>query len=165
MTSEHKTEVETISARWASEDDLAAMAELDQAIFHSPWSQEEFRQEWEKPFTRMIVYTDDETDSLMIGYIVYHLLGDSIEILNIVIHPQWRKKELATKLLQFVIQEGLQASYKSITLQVRKSNEAALHLYQKYHFSTVHLRRQFYSDGEDAYQLEALLNEESFPGE
>ena len=40
-----------------------------------------------------------------------------------------------------------------ITLEVRKSNVVAIHIYEKYGFKTVTVRKNYYSNNEDAYLM------------
>ena len=40
-----------------------------------------------------------------------------------------------------------------ITLEVRKSNVVAIHIYEKYGFKTVTIRKNYYSNNEDAYLM------------
>ena len=41
----------------------------------------------------------------------------------------------------------------TITLEVRKSNSVAIHIYEKYGFKTVTIRKNYYSNNEDAYLM------------
>ncbi len=64
-----------------------------------------------------------------------------------------RIKGFAQKLLKQAVREGLQANCRQISLEVRKGNLPAIQLYQKLGFTITQVRKRFYSDGEDAYQM------------
>jgi ribosomal-protein-alanine N-acetyltransferase len=47
-----------------------------------------------------------------------------------------------------------------MVLEVRKSNLPAIQLYQSLQFVITHVRKSFYSDGEDAYQMALSFEED-----
>src|SRR4051812_15484950 len=55
------------SIRPATEDDLARMLAIETRVHPAPWSLENFRAELTKPFARLLVMTDDETDEQIAG--------------------------------------------------------------------------------------------------
>lgn len=153
--------VELFSIRKATLDDALALAALDKRIQASlafAWTQGHFEAEMAKPFSTTLVMTDDETDSFIAGYLVFWIQGLDGEILSVGVDPKMRGLGFAQKLVDQARRELLRLGAARLLLNVRKSNAAALALYQKMHFNIMHIRKGFYSDGEDAYEMEVKLD-------
>ncbi len=144
----------TFSLRPATEDDLPALVALEQAIQVAPWNAEHFRAELQKPFSQVLVLTDDETDSVLIGYAVFWRVGDEVHLLNVGVALEHRGQGFGKLLVRRVLAFASRENAKKIWLEVRKSNLAAVGLYQGLGFAICQIRKQFYSNGEDAYVLE-----------
>jgi ribosomal-protein-alanine N-acetyltransferase len=56
-------------------------------------------------------------------------------------------------------QTAIQKGIKRLSLEVRKSNATAIQLYQNLKFVITHVRRNFYSNGEDAYLMTLHLED------
>jgi len=148
------------SLRPATEDDLPRIVEIEAAVHVAPWSGSQFHAEMEKPYCQVLVMTDDETDSVIAGYIVFWLMIDECQILNIVVEPQFRGQGLALQMMRKTISNAARAGMKRAILEVRRSNQPAIQLYQKLGFTITSVRKAFYSNGEDAYQMTLPLEGE-----
>lgn len=148
----------TFSIRPAAIDDLDLLVEIEKRVHPAPWTKEHFAAELEKPYAKLWVMTDDETDSIIAGYISLWMLDDSLQILNVAVDLKFRGLGFAQVLIRKAIDEALREEMKRIHLEVRKSNTAAIALYQKLGFDTVQVRKGFYSNGEDAYIMDLILN-------
>ena len=121
--------------------------------FLSPLSPH-FVAEMERPYARIYVLTDDETDSLVLGYIVFWIQTEGASLLNVCVNPKWRSLGMGHKLMQVMINEVVREEIPRIVLEVRKSNERAIALYERIGFRTTHERKKFYQDGESALVME-----------
>lgn len=142
------------SVRPATDEDLSRVSEIERFAYLAPclpWSEAAFRAEIAKDFSHFHVLTDDETDSVIIGYIVYWLLHDECHILNVAIDPEWRGLGFAVRLVRTAINAAVKREFQRVFLEVRKSNVAAVALYQKLGFFIDHIKPHFYENGEDAY--------------
>jgi ribosomal-protein-alanine N-acetyltransferase len=119
----------------------------------APWALKSFQAELTKPFSRFLVLTDDETDERIAGYVVFWLMMDEAQILNLVVDLEFRGRGFAKEMLRCVVNQAVKNGAKRITLDVRKSNAAAIQLYQAAKFSITQIRKGFYSNGEDAYLM------------
>lgn len=151
-----------LSLRPATPDDLPIILEIEQKTHAAPWTQEHFQLELSKPYSHFLVMTDDETDSKIAGYIILWTLLDECQILNIVVDPPYQRKGLAKQMIRKSVQLAFQKNILKIVLDVRKSNLPAIQLYQSLHFVITHIRKGFYSNGEDAYQMTLSLKEDPF---
>lgn len=147
------------SVRPLSSDDLMSLVALEAKIQKAPWTKEHFERELVKDYSRVLLMTDDETDSIIIGYIVYWVLADDAQVLNLGVDPLFRRRGIGSTLLRKAVGEAMRGGAKKITLDVRVSNTPAIQLYQETGFSITHRRKNFYSDGEDAYFMEAELQD------
>ncbi|MEK7689688.1 MAG: ribosomal protein S18-alanine N-acetyltransferase [Bdellovibrionota bacterium] len=154
-----ESEMSAASLRPMTEDDVAAVVSLERRYQKAPWSEENIRSELAKPYCLFLVTTDDETDSKVMGYIVFWLMFDECHILNVLVDEKVRGLGLAKRMIRIAVTEAIKKDIKKILLEVRKSNAAAIGLYQKSGFVITHVRKAFYSDGEDAYQMALYLND------
>ena len=99
----------------------------------------------ENPFLKNYVYIEN---NIPIGLISYSLIYDRIELEYIWVSFAHRKKGIASKLMDKMMEEKVN----NITLEVRKTNEGAISLYKKYNFKVVSTRKNYYGD-EDAYLM------------
>ena len=148
-----------LSIRSATFDDLSLLVKIENQVHISPWSEEHFQAELEKPYSHILLLSDDDTDQVIAGYIVYWLMLEECEILNLAVDLPFRGLGYAEKLVRAVVSASIKMSLKRVILDVRKSNLPALHLYQKVGFRISHIRKGFYSNGEDAYQMMIDLSE------
>ena len=76
---------------------------------------------------------------------------DEAHVTNLCVHPNYQNQKLAHRLLLSSIEECYKNKIKYITLEVRVSNEKAIHLYEKFGFKSLGLRKKYYQDNnEDA---------------
>jgi len=148
-----------MSPRPATEDDVEAMVSLEKKVQVLPWGPESFEGELDKPYSHTLLLTDDETDELVFGYVVFWVLGDECEILNLAVDPTVSRRGLARGLVNRVVTHALQGEATKVKLNVRVDNQPAIQFYQKCGFASTHRRASFYSDGMDAYQMDLDLTD------
>jgi ribosomal-protein-alanine N-acetyltransferase len=117
--------------------------------------------ELSKPYSSFLVYTDDETDTEIAGYIIFWTMFDECQILNLGVDISFRGLGIAQKLVRQAVQQAISKNIRKVLLDVRKSNQPAILLYQKVGFVIIHVRKSFYSNGEDAYQMALYLNQDA----
>lgn len=86
----------------------------------------------------------------LIGFVHIQDLIDEIDIVNIVINEENRRKGYASKLIDYVISY---ANGKKIILEVSDQNISAINLYKKYNFVEINRRKGYYN-GIDAIIME-----------
>ncbi len=128
--------------------DLDEVMAIENASFSYPWSSRFFLQELKVPCARSLLAI---LDGKAVGYVIYWLVANEVDIHNLAVIPVHRRRGLGTALLQAVIEEAQQRKSERVTLEVRKSNEAAQKLYCSLGFKVKGVRKGYYSDdGEDA---------------
>jgi ribosomal-protein-alanine N-acetyltransferase len=159
MTNAPSNPVSTLSPRLGSTDDVAELLRVEKQVHPAPWDEAHFLAEMEKPYSRVLVMTDDETDSVIAGYVVFWLMFDEAQILNIAVDLPFRGLGLARALIRQVVSHAMKKDIRKVILDVRKSNQPAIQLYQSMKFTVAQVRKSFYSDGEDAYTMVLNLDD------
>jgi len=128
--------------------DLPDVLAIERASFTFPWSAGFFVQELKIDCARSHLAVVDGKPA---GYVIYWLLSREMDIHNLAVAPAYRRRGIAHALLQAVIADAVRERANRITLEVRKSNEAAQRLYHSAGFMAKGVRKGYYSDdGEDA---------------
>ncbi len=135
-----------IAFRRMEPGDADRVHELEEQIFKDAWSRESFIKDINnRDISYPFVVLDE---SKIAGYAVIWYFADELHIGNIAIAPEYRRKGLASRLLEYVLDNF--DHYIAAYLEVRKSNIAAINLYRKFGFSEYYTRPSYYRDGEDA---------------
>lgn len=98
------------------------------------------------PFGKYLFYIEDNE---IIGYIYFSDIYDRAEINQIEVAISHRNCGKASKLLK----EAIKLVDKNITLEVKKDNFPAIHLYKKYGFEEKAIRKGYYN-GVDGILME-----------
>jgi len=130
--------------------DLDAVMEIERLCFKSPWSRQVFAEEVARTWAHVDVLRNTATGRI-VAFCNYWLVADEIHLLNLATHPQERRLGHASRLLAHVLEYGRRAACRLVTLEVRRSNEAAQRLYRRFAFKATGLRPKYYvDDAEDA---------------
>lgn len=68
---------------------------------------------------------------------------DIIDLLNIIVKPEYQNQGIGSVLLKYIIDNKQD---KKIMLEVRSKNINAIKLYQKYDFKIINIRKNYYKD-------------------
>jgi ribosomal-protein-alanine N-acetyltransferase len=100
-----------------------------------------------------------EVEGLVAGFLVARRIASELEILNLGIRPDARRRGVGHALIQFAFAWGKELGAKSAFLEVRASNLAALEFYRRHQFKETGRRRFYYSNPvEDALVLTASIS-------
>lgn len=137
-----------ITVREMKEKDIEDILEMERECFATPWSRESFEMELKNKFARYVVA---EIDGKVVGYGGLWLIIDEGHITNIAVLEEYRKMDVGSHILSGLIAISLRRDIRSMTLEVRESNVAAIRLYEKYDFKEAGIRPKYYADNnEDA---------------
>ena len=136
--------------------DAAKVAELEQQCFPQAWSEDQFRRALHN--SHFLILGSRTASAELLGYISFFQTLDELEIINIAVHPKARRRGVGQALLLAAAAEGKKRGAMRILLEVRRSNKAAIALYQKCGFLQIGLRKAYYPDNnEDALLFELQL--------
>lgn len=125
----------------------------------SPWSRIGFEQDLKHPHANYLIATSNEK---LIGYIGYHQVLDEVEIMNVVVGNSFQQQGIASRLMQQCLEKLVSEPVHQVFLEVRKSNQAAVRLYQKNRFAVIGERKHYYTHPqEDALIMQKKIEQEN----
>jgi ribosomal-protein-alanine N-acetyltransferase len=131
-------------------DDVLA---IEEASFTSPWTREMYLSELENRGVSFCYLASGE-DGRVVGFCSLWRVMDELHINNLAVMPDVRREGVASALLTHVLDEGARLGAMRATLEVRRSNDPARLLYERFGFSIAGVRRGYYSSPvEDALIL------------
>lgn len=98
-------------------------------------------------------------DDKIIGFISTICDGYSLEILNFAIIKEYQNQGYGKKILSSILNDFSARGVVNMILEVRKSNEKAIKLYEKLGFRTIRIRKNYYKDLEDALFMQKTNDE------
>ena len=128
-----------------------ALAEMESLCFSQPWSASSFQNAFQQNVFSVLGVWAEKNPAELDGYIAFYHTQDELEILNIAVRENSRRRGLGRELLLTALQTGEKAGILSAVLEVRVSNIPAIRLYEKAGFQPAGRRKAYYQDtGEDA---------------
>ena len=132
---------EQIHIRAMERDDVACISRLEEETFSMPWSEDAFLEMITKKDARYYVA---ELGTKIVGGCGVLMIAGEGNITNVVVEKKERNRGIGTKMLQYLIEDGEKNGLHAYTLEVRASNAAAIHLYEKLGFHSEGIRPNFY---------------------
>ena len=149
MPPEMKWVIELLS----SPEEINAVLVVEEASFSNPWSREMYLAELENKGISFCFVAKDEHGRVA-GFCSFWRVLDELHINNLAVLPEFRRAGIAASLLKRVLKEGAALGARRATLEVRRSNDAARLLYERFGFSIASVRRAYYTKPvEDALVL------------
>ena len=140
--------------------DLAQVLAIERESFQSPWSKASFEAELGKSYggLRVVRLKGGDLVGPVLGYICFWLVADELQITNLAVHQEYRRRSIGWLLLLHALQLGHAAGARLAVLEVGRSNRAARALYEKLSFMVVHKRPCYYPESrEDGLVMERSL--------
>lgn len=155
---------------------VRALLRIEQQVYPRPWSHSLFLSELALRSTRAYFVARVGRD--VVGYAGLMMSAEDGHITTIAVDPRRQRHKIATRLMIVLARESLIRGAQNLTLEVRLSNLAAQHLYRRFGFAPVGVRKNYYqetnedalvmwSHGVDTPEYDALLAsiEAAIPGE
>lgn len=139
--------VDSFVFRYMNEEDIDQILEVEHASFATPWSREAFYNEIYN--NKFAVYIVLEEDHKIIGYCGAWIVIDEAHVTNIAILPSYRGQKLGEALLRKMMEVAKDMGARSMTLEVRVTNQVAQSLYRKFGFQNGGIRKNYYSDNQE----------------
>ncbi len=128
--------------------DLQSVTEIEESSFPRPWSLNAFITQLAKDASVCLVAVEDNQ---IAGYIIATQYVEVWHMLDLAVHEKYRRKYLATDLIEQMLEICAREKHRGFTLEVRKSNRGAIKMYESFGFICTGLRKAYYRDnGEDA---------------
>lgn len=122
-------------------EDVEKVHQVEEACFSVPWSMENFQNIFRFGENYYLTAWDGEE---IVGFIGLMAVMGEGDITNVAVLPTHRKQGIGDRLVASVIALAKEKEISKIMLEVRASNEAAIHLYEKYGFEFLCVRKEYY---------------------
>ena len=105
-------------------------------------------------FNKYLIYSIDDKN---IGFIDFSFIYDRIELNYIYVEKLYRNKNIASKLMDKLIEFAIDNKCINITLEVDESNDAAINLYKKYGFTIATIRKKYYGKNDGYLMIREMV--------
>ena len=127
------------------------VAELERICFADPWSEKSVASELDNKWALWFVALEEDK---VAGYIGSQTSIDETDVMNVAVHPDFRRRGIAETLVNALVTELKNRGSHALMLEVRASNAPAIALYEKLGFVQVGCRKNYYRNPkEDALIL------------
>ena len=126
-------------------DDLEQMKDTLYSDFDNFWS---LKQELENKNTTYIVAKENNE---VVGFAGISTCLDEATLNNIVVKKSCRGRGIGGELLESLIDLCGDLHMRTFTLEVDTENAPAIHLYEKFGFKNLGIRKKYYNGSRDAY--------------
>lgn len=130
-----------MNIRKMSQSDLEQIVELEKMCFSDPWSLPMLEPELFNPLSLWLVAVEG---TQVIGYVGSQAVLDAADMMNLAVHPQYRRQGIAEKLVSALESQLDGEKVYSLALEVRASNLPAIRLYEKLGFAPIGRRTGYY---------------------
>lgn len=139
----------SIEFRIAEEQHVKQMHEIEEAVFPVPWSYESLFQDVCQH--EIAVYIVGLHEDEVVSYGGFWFVLDEAHVTNLAVKKSFRRLGVGGAMMDVLFSAAAKIGVKSMTLEVRRSNDPAIALYKKKGFEKAGIRRKYYADnGEDA---------------
>jgi ribosomal-protein-alanine N-acetyltransferase len=138
---------DSLEIRRLSYSDLPQVIAIERRSFPTPWSLAMFVLELSKPSGVCLAAVRQGS---LVGYLVCSRYDQVWHLMNVAVDPELQRRGIASALIRELL--GRVGDERAqLTLEVRRTNRAAIALYERFGFRSAGLRRRYYQDnGEDA---------------
>jgi [ribosomal protein S18]-alanine N-acetyltransferase len=126
---------------------------IEEASFTNPWTRDMYLADLENEGVSYCYLAQDDSGHI-VGFCSVWRVAEELHINNLAVRPEFRRRGVGTALLTYALREAARFGVRRATLEVRRSNDAARLLYERFGFSVAGIRRGYYSKPiEDALVL------------
>lgn len=146
-----------LQCRLAKVDDIAVLAAIEKLAGFNQWSLQQIQDSLNHHHVYVVMKKDN-----IAGYAVFQALFDEVELLNIVVAPDYQRLHLATYLLTYTLKHYREIACTRCLLEVGVNNHHAQSLYKKLGFQQIAVRKNYYQQintTEDAIVMQLMLEE------
>ncbi len=135
--------------------DLEEIKDILYSDFDDFWTYSILKEEIESKNSYFVVGKNDSNE--IVGFAGIKVIIDEADIMNIVTRRDFRQMGVASSLLEYLIDYAKSINLKKITLEVNENNLSAIHLYDKFNFDNIGIRKKYYNGESDAFIMSKNL--------
>lgn len=137
------------------EKDIQTVLEVSQEQFEEEsWNLSQFTSSFFEPNT--IIWGNFKED-ILAGFLVVQILVDEVNILLIATKENFKNQNIASELIEYLINYSKKNNYKKIWLEVKEDNIPAQKLYYKFNFNLINIRNNYYKINKNALILQKII--------
>jgi len=126
--------------------DLGEIASIHSVCFDLPWNRQSMADVLAIAGTVAFVRQDKT------GFAILRIVGDTAEIMTMAVLPFQRKQGIGSAMVLRMLEWSKEMTAQSMFLEVRKSNDAAKKLYEKFGFAEISRRKEYYHNADGTYE-------------
>lgn len=127
-------------------DDLNCIKNILITDFDNFWNYDILKQELECSNSHFVIAENENNE--IVGFAGLKVIVDEADIMNIVVKKSFRHNGIGSILLENLISYAKDNNLKTITLEVNEHNLSAIHLYDKFNFDHIGIRKKYYNDSD-----------------
>jgi [ribosomal protein S18]-alanine N-acetyltransferase len=144
-TSSCRTDTVLRPVRWW---DVERLLPVERELFGgTAWTPEAFWSELARPQSRHYLLAESP-DGDLLGYAGLMVTGGQADVQTVAVAPAARGQGLGSRLVSALLAEAVRRGARSVLLEVRADNQAALRLYERHGFERISVRRRYYQPGD-----------------
>lgn len=140
-------------------DDILAVYEIEKDAFPIPWPIERLEEELNN---MLATYLVAKIDDKIIGYIGMWFVMDECHIMNVAVHSKYRRKKVASMLVNKMLELCKEHETRVAILEVRANNFSAQSLYSKFGFASEVVRKGYYKNPDNTREDAIVMVKENF---
>ena len=146
--------------RLMEKSDISLVCEIEANSHLHPWSEKNFLDCLQHQYWNYVLIVES-SPSQIVGHCIVMPGVEELHLLNITIHPDFRRHLIASRALSAIEEIGNTHHYLKMLLEVRRSNESAIKMYEKFGFVLIGVRKDYYPMSQDSTFLreDALVME------
>lgn len=143
-----------VDIRFAAADDIDAIHAIEISSFPAPWRRDFFESELRASGRFNLV---GKRSGKVIAYLFSMWFFDEMHINKIAVVEIERRKGVAAALMDECLSFARTKDLRTISLEVRKSNQGAFDFYRQLDFTPMYVRPRYYPGGEAAVVMTRIL--------
>ena len=130
--------------------DIGGVHAIESESFPTPWRR--------RTFVTRLILSDHygyvaEAERRVVGYVVFGIRVEGVHLQKIAVTKPYRRRGIATRLMEIVLEQGRAHGAETIFLEVRAGNQAAQKFYEAFDFALDHVQESYYRDTGEAAQV------------
>lgn len=136
-------------------DDLNSIKDILISDFDDFWNYDILKEELE--YSSSFFKVAKKNDIEIVGFAGFKAIVDEADIMNIVVKKSFRNNGIGSFLLENLISCAKEIKLNSLNLEVHENNLSAIHLYNKFGFEHIGIRKKYYNGINDAIIMKKML--------
>lgn len=129
--------------RELADRDLDQVVRIEEENFSTPWTRADYANCIIKKEYLALVATGAD-DQQILGYMAVMISLDAADVCNVSVDKNYEGRGIGSRLLEAMLRALKEKGVTSVFLEVRETNAGAIHLYEKFGFQQISIRKNYY---------------------